>query len=211
MAAQEHLPAEVRKQQIVNATLDLVAEYGVKGATLSRIAAKVGVTTPALYAHFANKREILLATLGLVFERIRAIHRSSLQANALERLREIGQYHTRSVNSKSNDFVAALFEFIAAPPSEGLREALGASHLELVDDFAAIVREGQRQGSIIKEADPEQIAWLIVSRHWTEDVAQLTGASNRWDEARSNRMLDFILSSVAVSPGIAAQVREDRG
>jgi len=186
-------------RQITEATLDLVAEGGVRGATVSRIAAKVGVSMPALYAHFPSKRDILLATLDLVFERIRDIHRSSPQTNALERLREIGRAHTRLVNSPTNDFVAALFEFIAAPPSEGLREALGASHLELVNDFAAIVREGQQQGTIVAQADPEQIAWLIVSRHWTEDVAQLTGTSDRWDEARSNQMLDFILASIASS------------
>src|ERR1035437_10311053 len=98
MRGQEHLPAQVRMRQITEATLDLVAEGGVRGATVSRIAAKVGVSTPALYAHFPSKRDILLATLDLVFERIRDIHRSSPQTNALERLREIGRAHTRLVN-----------------------------------------------------------------------------------------------------------------
>lgn len=60
-----------------------------------------------------------------------------------------------------------------------------------------MVMVGQEQGSIIQEADPEQVAWLIVSRDWTEDVAQLIGTSDRWDEARSNQMLDLILDSIA--------------
>ena len=188
---------EARKEQIVNATLDLVAEYGVEGATVSRIAGSVGVTVPTLYAHFADRKEILLATVDLVFERIQAIHQSSTNPNALERLREIAQFHTRLVSSKSNGFVTALFEFIAAPPSEGLREAVGAGHWAIVEDLARMVRVGQEQGSIIQEADPEQTAWLIVSRDWTEDVAQLIGTSDRWDEARSNQMLDLILDSIA--------------
>jgi AcrR family transcriptional regulator len=194
---QEHLPAQVRREQIANATLDLVAEYGVEGATVARIAERVGVTVPAIYAHFESKREVLLATVDLVFERIRAIHRSSAHVNALDRLREIGQHHTTLVASKSDSLVAALFEFIGAPPSEGLRDVLGARHLELVQDYAAIVREGQSQGTIVGEADPEQVAWLMVSRHWTEDVAQLMGAGERWDQARSLRMLDLILDSIA--------------
>jgi AcrR family transcriptional regulator len=208
---QEHLPAEVRKGQIVNATLELVAEYGVEGATLARMAERVGVTVPAIYAHFASKREVLLATLDLVFERIRAIHQSSTQANALDRLREIGRHHTTLIASKSDSLIAALFEFTGAPPSEGLREALGARHLELVHDYADIVKEGQRQGSIIGEADPEQVAWLMVSRHWTEDVAQLIGASDRWNEARSMQMLDFILRSIATpAAGSEPAVSEER-
>jgi AcrR family transcriptional regulator len=198
--AQAHLPAGARKEQIVNATLELVAEHGVDGTTVARIAERVGITVPAIYAHYANKRELLLATLDLVFERIRAIHQTSPHGNALDRLREIGERHTAMVASKEDRLVAALFEFIAAPPGEGLREALGARHLELIRDYADIVREGQRQGSIGAEARPEQIAWVMVSRHWTEDVAQLTGLSRRWDQTRSLRMLDFLLNSIA-APG----------
>ena len=179
--------------------MELVAEYGVKGTTLTRIAGSVGITTPAIYVHFANRREMLLATLDLVFEEIRTIHRMSTQSNALERLREIAHYHARLIAPKSVVVVSALFEFIAASPSEGLREAFGANHLVLVEDLAEIVRQGQMQGTIMKEADPEQIAWLIASRNWTEDVAQLIGTSDRWNEARSNQMLDLILDSIAVA------------
>ncbi len=195
--AQEHLPAEERRQQIVDATLALVAGYGVEGTTVARIAERVGVTVPAIYSHYASKRELLLATLDLVFDRIRAVHQSSPHADALARLREIGERHTAMVASKNDSLVPALFEFIAAPPGEGLRERLGARHLELVRDYADIVAEGMRQGSIIPEADPEQVAWLMVSRHWTEDVAHLTGISGHWDRERSMRMLDLILGSIA--------------
>lgn len=202
--AQEHLPAEARKEQIVNATLKLVAQYGVEGTTVARIAERVGVTVAAIYAHYSGKRELLLATLELVFKRIRAIHQSSSHSNALDRLREIGERHTAMIASKEDDLVAALFELIAAPPGLNLREVLGARHLELIHDYAEIVREGQRQGSIVAEADPEQIAWVMVSRHWTEDIAQLSGISSRWDQLRSMRMLDLILGSIA-QPGAEAQ------
>jgi AcrR family transcriptional regulator len=198
---QEHLPAEMRKDQIANAALELVAEYGVRGATVARISERVGISVPAVYAHFGTKREVLLATLDLVFEKIRAIHRSSQETNALERLREIGRLHTSLVASGTSGFVSALFEFIAASPSEGLRDSIGENHLELVRDFATTVSDGQRQGTIRADVDPEQVAWLLVSRHWTEDVAQLIGTSESWNESRSNRMLDFILASIAVQQG----------
>ncbi len=53
-----------------------------------------------------------------------AVHRASSQENALERLREISIYHTKLVASAPGGFVVPLFEFIAASPEEGLREAL---------------------------------------------------------------------------------------
>lgn len=190
------LPTEERRAQIVEVTLEQIARYGVRGTTLSRIAGAMGVTHPALYTHFDNRREILLAALDVLFERIMAVHRASAKENALERLREISTYHSQLVATAPGGFVAPLFEFIAASPEEGLRDALCARQRALAEDLADIVREGQRQGTIRADADPEQVGWLITSRHWTEDVAHLMGVTDAWNEERSNRLLDLILGSI---------------
>jgi AcrR family transcriptional regulator len=191
------LPTEERREQIVEVTLGLVSTYGVRGTTLSRIAGAMGITHPALYTHFANRREIFLAALDVLFERIMAVHRASSQENALERLREISIYHSKLVASAPAGFVSPLFEFIAASPEEGLRDALRTRQRALAADLAEIVREGQLQGTIRADADPEQVSWLITSRHWTEDVALLMGVTEDWNEERSNRLLDLIIGSIA--------------
>jgi AcrR family transcriptional regulator len=201
MGSGRRLKSQERRKQIVDVALNAVAEYGVRGTTLTRIAQGVGVTTPALYAHFANRREILLAALDVLFDRIRAVDRYSSQEDALERLREIGLYHSSLVGAAQDGFVFPLFEFIAAPLEEGLREAIGVRQIERVKELAAIVRLGQEQGTIIKEADPDQVAWMIVGRAWTEDVAHLMGVTEHWNEERSNKMLELILGSIATLEG----------
>jgi AcrR family transcriptional regulator len=198
------LSHEDRQAQILDLTLASVAENGVKGTTLSRIAAGAGVTTPALYAHFSSRKEILLAALDVLFELRTLPHRFPVEGNALERLRGIGHRHTQLLSSENDQSVLALFEFIAAPPDEGLREALGEKHLLLVGDIAEIVREGQREGSIRADVDPEQTAWMIVGRAWTEDITHLMGVSESWNEERSKKMLKLILDSVAASARTAA-------
>jgi AcrR family transcriptional regulator len=195
------LSGDERRQQIIDATLDLIAKSGVTGTTLSRIASKVGVTTPALYAHFACRREILLASLEILVQRRTALHKLAVHGNAIERLRDIGLRHSELVASDNDTSVIALFEFIAASPNEDLRETLGDRHLLIVDDIAQVVREGQAEGTILPEADPDQVAWMIVSRAWTEDITHLMGVTHRWNQERSNRMLDLILDSVAVKSG----------
>lgn len=185
-----------RREQIVEATLDLVARYGVPGTTLTRVASAIGVTTPALYAHFPNRKAIFQAAIDRLIQRRTAAHRLVAEGTALERLREIGHRHSELVASDDKS-VLALFEFIAAAPEEGLRETLGNGILGLVDELAKIVRQGQDEGSIIREVDPQQVAWMIVSRAWTEDIAQLTGISHTWNVERSNRMLELILTSIA--------------
>jgi AcrR family transcriptional regulator len=200
MARSRRLKRGERREQIIKVTLDSIAEYGVRGTTLSRIASSVGLTTPALYAHFSNRREILLAALDVLVEQRMLPHRSPPESNALERLRGIAHRHRLLVEPGKDRDMSALFEFIAAPPEEGLRETLGKKHLLLVNDLADIVREGQREGSIRSDADPEQTAWMIVSRGWTEDITHLIGLGDEWNEERSNRMLDLILDAIAVVP-----------
>jgi len=104
------------------------------------------------------------------------------------------------VSADNDKSVFALFEFIAAPPEEGLRETMGAKILLLGDDIASSVREGQAEGTVRKDADPTQVAWMIVSRAWTEDITHLLGVGKEWNEERSDRMLELILDSIAADP-----------
>jgi len=157
------------------------------------------VTTPALYAHFRNRREILLASLDVLMEHRTSLHREVPNGNALDRLRTIEGRHSQLLG-RDDRSVLALFEFIAAPPEEGLRETLGQKHLVLIHQIADLIRQAKQEGSVRPEVDPLQTAWMLVSRAWTEDIAHLMGISHEWNETRSLRMLDFILDSIAAMP-----------
>ena len=199
MERRRRLKGPERKAQVVQVALEVIAERGIQGTTLDRIAAAAGVTRAALFAHFESKREIMVAALDVLFEKIRGVHSSAANPNALERIREIGIEHSRLLGSQREGFVFPLFEFMAAPPEEGLREELRTRHMERMREVAEIVKEGQVQGTIVPDVDPYQVAWLMASRAWTEDVATLIGATgpDEWTEARSNKLLDLILDSIA--------------
>jgi len=201
MTGRRRLGSPERRTQIIEVTLGLVAERGVADTTVQRIAAAAGVGASALYAHFTNRQEILVAALEVLIQRRTALHRRALivHDNALDRLSEMGRRHSELVAEHSDASVFALFEFIVAPPHEGLRDTLGARHLSLIEDMAEVIRAGQEEGSVIGEADPEQVAWMMLSRAWTEDIAQLMGLTGEWSRARSDRMLDLILNSIATS------------
>jgi TetR/AcrR family tetracycline transcriptional repressor len=49
----------VDRDRAARAALDVLAETGMDGLTVRRVAARLGVRAPALYWHFANKRELL--------------------------------------------------------------------------------------------------------------------------------------------------------
>lgn len=50
---------ELTADHVVDTAVALVARHGFKGVSMTRIADELGVTTPALYHHFADKRQLL--------------------------------------------------------------------------------------------------------------------------------------------------------
>ena len=47
-----------RKRQIAEAALAVVAEHGVGGMTVARVARLIGLVPSAIYRHFADRTEI---------------------------------------------------------------------------------------------------------------------------------------------------------
>src|SRR5512141_1265268 len=146
------------KRRLTQATLDVVAKEGVEGATTSRIAEAAGLSPAALYKHFATRRDLLLAALDTLYDTIHeVVLESSSEPDVLERLRSIGRLHSDLIVSGRGSFIYPLFEFLAATPESGLREAQGLRQLQMIRSLAAIVEEGKAQGSIRPDIDSEQI------------------------------------------------------
>ena len=199
---------EARKQEIVRAALETIAEHGVAGATVSRIAKGAGITSAALYSHFENRRAILLAALDAVYEQVFDSFRSSSSGDPVQRLKEICENHAEKVRNQDKTSHAHLFlEFVASAPEEGLREALRDKELATASYLASIVDELKRQDGLGPDVDPELIAWLVAAWAWTGDVASSMGVDGIWYERVSPRLIEFILGNlnqVGVSPPAVA-------
>lgn len=63
---------ENRKEQIILATLELAAQHGLSGVSMSMIADKTGIKKPSLYNHFASKDELVEETYRFLRERAKA-------------------------------------------------------------------------------------------------------------------------------------------
>ncbi|NQY56669.1 MAG: TetR/AcrR family transcriptional regulator [Ilumatobacteraceae bacterium] len=48
------------RERLLNAAIDVCVEYGYAGVTLSEIARRADVSTPAVYSHFDGKAELLI-------------------------------------------------------------------------------------------------------------------------------------------------------
>jgi AcrR family transcriptional regulator len=192
--AKRRVTGEERKQSIIDATIELVAQHGVQGATTARIAAAEGISEKILYRYFSGRREILLAALDAVFERATRILRECEGVNALEYLRAAARLHWPS----EQDFVYPLFEFIASSPQEDLRSELRERHQADLEFVANVIEDGKRQGVIREDVDSDLAAWEFWSVCWSEDIAYMLGFYEFGPSGRSSRILERYLEKISV-------------
>lgn len=60
------------RERLLNAAVAACNEFGYERATLSDIARRADVSTPAVYSHFADKAELMIAASKQILERISA-------------------------------------------------------------------------------------------------------------------------------------------
>ena len=56
--------ASGRRREVLDAALDLLAEHGYAGASLRKLAARVGISQPSLYHYFRTKEELVETVLA---------------------------------------------------------------------------------------------------------------------------------------------------
>jgi len=120
---------EVRRQDLITATLDCISEVGLQGATVRQIAARAGVTPGLIRHYFSCKDQMLQAAYREVMTAMTATVVAASddgQLTARERLR---------------DFIIAN---LTPPVADGRRLSLWAafiSHVRVDPAFAEIHRE----------------------------------------------------------------------
>jgi AcrR family transcriptional regulator len=196
------MSAEARKRQIVEVTLDLIAEHGLPGATMARIAAAAGIRQASLYTHFESRRAILLAALDVVYERIYASRETPSDENSLERLRQMCDHHLMLWATQGERHHAhQLLEYVSGARGEGLREVLAEKHMASIDAYAQVVRDGQKEGSIPAHVDAEQVAWFITGWAFAGDVSHLMGFKAFLEPNIGVHWLDVIFASFTAGSG----------
>jgi AcrR family transcriptional regulator len=119
------LPAAARREQLLTAALGVFAGRGFDGASMNDVADAAGVTKPVVYQHFTSKRELYLALLDDVGQRLRA---SIVAATAT----------TDDPHEQAERGFGAWFGWVATEP-DGFRLLFGSGSRR-DREFAATVR-----------------------------------------------------------------------
>jgi AcrR family transcriptional regulator len=177
----------------------LVAKYGVHGATVSRIAAAVGLSRAALYKHFPSRDAVLAATMDLMDERSPNWIVQSSGDDVFLRLVNMGDSHASWAASKFETYIRPLFQFAAASEQGLLTNIMRERHLLFLQAAADLVEEGKREGSIREDADSQDIIWGLQMFAWAEDVARLVGLDEMITSGASVRAFRRILGDISAA------------
>jgi TetR/AcrR family fatty acid metabolism transcriptional regulator len=193
------LPPEERRGQIVQAVLDVVAEYGVPEATIARIAKAADVSEGTLYVYFASRKEMLLAALESILSEMCQLIDGSQGPDALARLRNIEAGHAEQMSAGRGLMAYPWFEFIAAGPQVGIRDAVADTHKSAYGHLRRIIEDGKAKGAIRADVDADRLAWGFYTVLWAENIACMMGLREYLDDGHAAHILNLILSEAATS------------
>ncbi len=149
----------IRREQIAEAALALVADQGVGALTARNVARAVGVTAPALYRHFpGGKADILASVLDLLDDVKTEGIRQALEepGPALTKLRRCYDLHI-SVVERYRALPNLVLSDALWSDETHLRDRLLANHQRHQSAVAGIIRQGQAAGEIRADIDADQI------------------------------------------------------
>ena len=155
---------EVRREQITQATFDIIAHQGVKGLTVAAIAKKAGVSEANLYRHFKNKDDILKQAVENVgaglLENLRRIQDATAD-EPLVKLRNLFRLHLGYIEEKEGIPRLVFSEEIHLGNPEFRKILLSAinSYAMGVESF---IGEAQTNGSVHRDADASALALIFI-------------------------------------------------
>ncbi|GLS31939.1 transcriptional regulator, TetR family [Mesorhizobium albiziae] len=135
---------ERRRQDLIEATLECVAERGLQGATVRAIALRAGVTAGLIRHYFPSKEELLQAAYAAIMGRMTEQSKAALAKVAQEPRRRLAAFVEASLQPPVID--ARVFSqwasFIGRASSDpALAVAHRAGYLGFRDEVEALVAE----------------------------------------------------------------------
>lgn len=170
-------PFSERQKQIINASIDLIAEKSIQALTIKNIAKKIELTEGAIYRHFSSKNDILLGILqsfqGTALKTLKESCASDIPA-----LEQIESIFTRNVHyfSKKPAVTAVIFSESIFQNDTSLSQEV-FKLLEMHEKaLNCIIERGQKRDEIRNDISEKELIRIIIgSIRYTVTKWRLSG------------------------------------
>ncbi len=144
------------RERLLRAAADVFAECGYDGTRVADIAAAAGVSTGAMYAHFASKAELLVGALRTHGRRLLAEAFATDPSRSItDLLLVIGRWLPRRRDARGYLIVEAL---VAARRDEDVARPMRDYVGERADRLAELMRAAQAGGELDPALSPDALA-----------------------------------------------------
>jgi AcrR family transcriptional regulator len=154
-------PEGERRHELIEATLDCIAELGLEGATVRRIAIRAGVTAGLVRHYFASKEQMVADAYRSVVSTF-AAKASDLEGDPAQRLRKFITLNLTApvANDRSLSLWAAFISKVRVDP--GLAAIHREGYLGFRNDLQALIADFlTSRGRGVDEADCRRFAIAI--------------------------------------------------
>jgi AcrR family transcriptional regulator len=160
--AEAKLDTQVRREQIAEAALSLVADQGLRRLSVAAVARRVGLVPSGIYRHFRSKDEILAAVLDRIEQRLLANVQAAREENAdpLECLHDVLMRHIRFIR-EGRAIPRMIFSDDVHAGNPKHRERVFQIFTRYMGAVGEIIRQGQSQGRIRPELDVQTVAMTL--------------------------------------------------
>ncbi|HKK80741.1 MAG TPA: TetR/AcrR family transcriptional regulator [Prolixibacteraceae bacterium] len=186
-----------RQIEIVEAALNLIDENGIQGLTIKNLSKRIGISEPAIYRHYENKIEILVAVLDS-FSRFMGEIRTVVgkQNRSLSQIEAMFTAFFTAFNDKPS-LVAVIFSEELFRNETRLSDKTSEIINTNIDFLSDIIRNGAHQGDIRTDIPAEHLALMVMGtlrlyvKNW-----QLTGAGFNL-KAEGERLIRSVISLIS--------------
>ncbi len=157
MGRKAGVAAEETRAALLSAAAKVFARRGYDGSSISEIASEAGLTSGAIYAHFASKAELFVATLRVYAERDLDQVLGRGAAGLMEGLASVGSTFDRREPTEASLLVSAI---VAARNDNEIAALVGELLADREDMLRGLVGDAQSAGVLTGQVSAAAVTRL---------------------------------------------------
>lgn len=194
--ARPSLKAE-KTEDILQAYERCIANYGVEGATLQKVANEAGMARPLLRHYVGNQEELLEQSIERYFMRQQQALKLTQQIDSIEQLLEglFSKEYLQTSDGEVNDIMIASAFTLAAQDNKHIKHQMESWFNQVVDTFQQLLI---RLYDNAKKSDIEVVAVGVVGIYFNLHAMYPVNSSSEFISL-SKKSAEFLLSNLSMS------------
>lgn len=151
-----------RQNQIIQESIQLIADKGIQGLTIKNISKAIGISEPAIYRHFENKNEIILAIISTMKDSTNnELFQIDENNPTIDKIKKMIQGHTNRF-IKNPSLTAIIFSEEIFNNNSILAKPIRMMMRRNQNKMISMIEKGQVAGDVRLDINAEQISLMVI-------------------------------------------------